>query len=128
MRRHRNTLEQYLSNKFYNILFNKTKSYLLAHKGSLYSNRIENINYVKLEDIEVSNVQTTYNRTKQSLLNNNYCCEVIVKGWVKREYEDDIISTWYTVQASATLDDVIHDLEFASIHDYSKRRFDSSKA
>lgn len=127
MRRHRNTLEQYLSNKFYNILFNKTKSYLLAHKGSLYSNRIENINYVKLEDIEVSNVQTTIIEQNKVSFTITIVAQVIVKGWVKREYEDDIISTWYTVQANATLDDGIHDLEFTSIDDYSKRRFDSSK-
>ena len=124
------TFEAYLQDTQYNAMFSALKAYIYQNRKrlNLYTRIVPEPKYVDLDDIHVMGV--TFKEEEDNCIRFRAAvqADVVVKGKSRRDYEEDMVSPWFSVEFSGTLHNGLSNVRILKVDDYTRERFDKEDA
>ena len=124
------TFESYLQDTQYNAIFAALKSYIYKNRQRLnLSTRIvPDPDYPELDDIHVMGVTFKEGEGDCICFRAAVQTDVILRGKGHRDYEEDMVTPWFTVAFSGILHNGLSNVRILGVDDYSRERFDKEDA
>ena len=124
------TFESYLQDTQYNAIFTALKSYIYKNRQRLnLSTRIvPDPDCPELDDIHVMGVTFKEGEGDCICFRAAVQTDVILRGRDHRDYEEDMVTPWFTVAFSGILHNGLSNVRILGVDDYSRERFDKEDA
>ncbi len=125
-----NTFAAYLKDKYYDLIFSRLKSYIYQNRSrlNLHTSLVPDPNYVKLDDFHVMGVSFKETEDDRILFRAAIQADVVVKGRSRRDYEEDIVSPWFSISFTGILRCGLNMVTILSVAEYSKEYFSKEDA
>lgn len=121
------TFAAYLEDVYYNLIFDRLKSYVFSNRSKLnlstYS--VPDPSYVALTDFHIMGVCFHEAENDRLEFRASIQTEIEISGRNRRDYESDSTDYWFSVLFTAVLRDGLHDVKMINISEYTKERFDA---
>lgn len=127
MKKYKN-FKEYMGDMYYNEIFSKIKSLVLAHKNSFENGSVYSVSYVELEDIHV--VGVTFKELENELLEIRVSvdAEIGVSGKTKHGYDTKAINRTYNVFFKAKLENGLQQVKITKAEEFNEPKFEKDKS
>ncbi|WET88664.1 helix-turn-helix transcriptional regulator [Ligilactobacillus murinus] len=124
------TFAGYLEDEYYDMMFNRLKTYVYQNKGrlNLHTGLVPDPSYVALDDIHVMGVTFKETEDDRILFRAAVQADIVVKGKTRRDYEEDMTSAWFAVSFTGILRGGLTMVTITSVEDYTKECFSKEDA
>lgn len=111
-------------------MFSRLKSYIYQNRSklNLHSNLIADPSYVELDDLHIEGVSFKETEDDRILFRAAVQADIIIKGRSRRDYEEDIVTSWFSISFTGILRCGLNMVTIISIGEYSKERFNKEDA
>lgn len=119
------SFSDYIFDRFYNDIFNRTKTFIIQNRCSLdlRSYVVQQIKYVDLEDISVVNVSVDDCPKQKITFDVTVDAEIAIFGYDQyNDYKNDVVNQWFTLSCSGDLSCSLDDFEVNDISVYNKKK------
>lgn len=124
------TFAAYLEDEYYDLMFNRLNSYIYQNRSrlNLHTSLVADPNYAKLDDLHVMGVTFKETEDDRILFRAAIQADIIVKGWSRRDYEEDVASAWFSISFTGILRCGLNMVTITSVGEYSKECFNKEDA
>lgn len=120
----------YLEDKYYDLMFSRLKPYIYQNRSrlNLHTSLVPDPSYVELDDLHVMGVSFKETEDDRILFRAAIQADVVVKGRSRRDYEEDIVSPWFSISFTGILRCGLNMVTILSVAEYSKEYFSKEDA
>ncbi len=120
----------YLENRYYDLMFNRLKSYIIQNRNRLgyHTSLVPDPSFVDLDDIHVQGVSFKGTEDDSILFRASIQADVVIKGRSRRDYEEDMVNPWFSITFTAILRGGLNMVTITSIEEYTRDNFNKENA
>ena len=124
------TFESYLQDTQYNAIFAAINTHIYRNwqRLNLSTRIVPDPDKTVLDDVHVMGV--TFKEDEGNFIRFRAAVQtdVILRGKGRRDYEEDMVSPWFTVAFSGILHNGLSNVSILGVEDYSREKFDKEDA